>query len=104
MSPGQCPSIWLAGDSIDCKRGREEKYRNRHLGLKTWLSFEPEIEVQSPGQNQLGVVEDKVQGNRLPLTRLPTCNLWGYFDTKKVWWESLDCRERRDGEEKEKGR
>lgn len=77
MSPGQCPSIRLAGDSIDCRRGREEN-RNRHLGLKTWLSSEPEIEVQSPGQNQLGVTEDKVQGNRLP-----TCNLWGYFDTKK---------------------
>lgn len=56
-----------------------EENRNRHLGLKTWLSAEPEIEVQSPGQNQLRVMEDKVQENRLPLT----CNLWGYSDTKK---------------------
>lgn len=45
------------------------------MGLKTWLSLEPEKEVQSPGQKQLGFMEEKVQGSRLPLTRLPTCNL-----------------------------
>lgn len=94
MSPGQCPSIRLAGDSIDCRTGREEN-RNRHLGLKTWLSSEPEIEVQSPGQNQLGVMEDKVQGSRLPLTRLPTCNLWGYFDGKVLIAESEETEKRK---------
>lgn len=53
------------------------------MGLKTWLSFEPEKEVQSPGQNQLGVVEDKVQGSRL-LTGYPPAAHRGYFDTKNT--------------------
>lgn len=65
------------------------------MGLKTWLSSEPEIEVQSPGQNQLGVMEDKVQGSRLPLTRLPTCNLWGYFDGKVLIAESEETEKRK---------
>lgn len=67
-------------------------------GLKTWLSLEPEKEVQSPGQNQLGVMEDKVQGSRLP-----TCNLRGYIDTKKSRWKSTITQVLvRDGREKNK--
>lgn len=66
------------------------------MGLKTWLSLEPEKEVQSPGQNQLGVMEDKVQGSRLP-----TCNLRGYIDTKKSRWESTITQVLvRDGEKR----
>lgn len=70
-------SSQLAGDH-GFQGGKDGLSRSRHLGLKTWLSLEPEKEVQSPGQNQLGVMEDNVQGNRLP-----TCNLRGYIDTKK---------------------
>lgn len=45
---------------------REERMKTAGTGTwgKTWLSLEPEKEVQSPGQNQLGVMENKVQGGR----------------------------------------
>lgn len=53
------------------------------MGLKTRLSLEPEKEVQSPGRNQLGVVEDKVQGSRYPSLGYPPATYRGYTDTKK---------------------
>lgn len=58
--------------------------------------------MQSPGQNQLGVVEDKVQGNRLSLTRLPTCNLWGYFDMKEKYGGKVLIAESKETEKRKK--
>lgn len=53
------------------------------MGLKTWLSLEPEKEVQSPGQNQLGVMEDKIQGRRYPSLGYPPAIYRGYIDAEK---------------------
>lgn len=48
------------------------------MGLKTWLSSEPEIERGALIRPEpAGSVEDKVQGSRLPLPGLSTHNLWG---------------------------